>query len=91
MSQLSTPLHRIAREGLVDVYQYLTSRVVSKDNDVRHAIGLDALDGEGLTPLMLASRSSAEAMVELLVEAGADIHVNSLYGTALHWRRQVEI
>ena len=74
-----TPLHYAASTGQMDMAKMLLA-----DKAIVNAPGPD-----GTTPLMMAALSGSDAMVQLLLKAGADPTTRNLKGqTAADWARQ---
>lgn len=73
-----TPLHYAASTGKVDTAQML----------IRHKAIINAPGPDGTTPLMMAAYSGSEAMVQLLLSAGADpAAINTQKQNAADWAR----
>ncbi len=53
---------------------------------ISYGASLDAKDQRGWTPLMMASHRGNRTMVEILVEAGADLRCEDKFGKKAHDR-----
>lgn len=73
-----TPLHYAASMGKVD-----TARMLLANKAI-----VNAPSPDGTTPLMMAAFSGSDAMVQLLLDAGADVTTRNLKGqSAADWAR----
>jgi len=72
-----TALHAAARSGAVPVIKVLLD----------HGAKVDALNEDGITPLMVAAHEGNAGAVSLLIEKGADVHRKSTAVTSViaHW------
>ncbi|THV44340.1 hypothetical protein BGAL_0668g00040 [Botrytis galanthina] len=70
-----SPLYYAAYYGNLKVIQLLIERKAQ----------LDSTDKNSETALIAACRKHYEAIIRVLVDAGADVKIKSLFGTALHF------
>jgi len=69
-----------------DFYNAIRSDDTAAVDRLVKAHGVNLKDSHGSTPLMYAAAVGSEAMMERLIDAGADVNArNSFDATALHW------
>lgn len=72
----TTPIVQAAKFGLKDITELL----------LKKGIYVNQCDAKGVTPLEAAAGNNHIAVVQLLLEHGADIHAHStIWSTPIHW------